>query len=518
MCPPNTTTPYIRPGLGHYVEPDEEDLNLEQIRVMVSKTKGYYVRDYSLGLGWNNASPAMRYILEGGVLHATLLNRTLVFPSFVYARACQWNVTVCGSYATMVNRGDAIGSSEWRELPIDQQMGWRVPIGVMVDFKHLRSRYNVITIREYLLLHGLDPELERSNGAWARDAYHTSDPKPSLAVIRNHEYDPSSIVRVDRLPPVAKEVGGSVVATVLQEALGQNHLMNLDDARKTLQNKGMNTWSSEEEFHELLDSNGFAILHTFAGAVTEPIQEIAQRSSLRGLVDDYDHYTEEVLLLEGEVHLYRKPGFLLFTTVEERIRFTDLVLHGFRPIPQIVHVAERIATRMLAVNDGRMWMTSHMRRGDFVRFSWAMSNDLHAHLDRIKQRLGVGAQKIRDMVKSRERWKTADVPNVSADQTFIDVEPPRDGDKFYLATDERTPDGLQYIREHGGVLAMDILTPEDRRLVGWPLLLTDVLAILEQVVMSHGAYFYAHAMSSVAGGVVNMRGARGMDPRLTLID
>jgi hypothetical protein len=68
------------------------------------------------------------------------------------------------------------------------------------------------------------------------------------------------------------------------------------------------------------------------------------------------------------------------------------------------------------------------------------------------------------------------------------------------------------------VLAMDILTPEDQRLVGWPLLVTDVLAVLEQVVMSRGAFFYGHAMSSVAGGVVNMRGARGMDPRLTLID
>jgi hypothetical protein len=136
----------------------------------------------------------------------------------------------------------------------------------MVDFKHLRSRYNVITVREYLLLHGLDPELERSNGAWDRDAYHTSEPKPSLAVIRNHEYDPSTIVRVDQMPPVAKEVvGGGVVASVLHDALGQNHLMTLDGARKTLQNKGMNTWSSEEEFHELLDSNGFAILHTFAG-------------------------------------------------------------------------------------------------------------------------------------------------------------------------------------------------------------------------------------------------------------
>ena len=41
-----------------------------------------------------------------------------------------------------------------------------------------------------------------------------------------------------------------------------------------------------------------------------------------------------------------------------------MVLHGFRPIPAIIHVADRIATRMLAMNDGRMWMAGHMRRGD----------------------------------------------------------------------------------------------------------------------------------------------------------
>ena len=56
ICAANITTPYIRPGLGHHVEPDEEDWSLERIREMVSKTKGYYARDYSLGLGWNNAS------------------------------------------------------------------------------------------------------------------------------------------------------------------------------------------------------------------------------------------------------------------------------------------------------------------------------------------------------------------------------------------------------------------------------------------------------------------------------
>ncbi len=36
----------------------------------------------------------MRYILDAAVLQAELLNRTLVIPSFVYARACQYNMCV----------------------------------------------------------------------------------------------------------------------------------------------------------------------------------------------------------------------------------------------------------------------------------------------------------------------------------------------------------------------------------------------------------------------------------------
>jgi hypothetical protein len=36
-----------------------EGMDLERLRKMVSKTNGYYGRDYSLGLGWNNVSCRM---------------------------------------------------------------------------------------------------------------------------------------------------------------------------------------------------------------------------------------------------------------------------------------------------------------------------------------------------------------------------------------------------------------------------------------------------------------------------
>lgn len=34
----------------------------------------------------------VRYIIEASLMHAQLLNRTLVLPSFIYARACEYDM------------------------------------------------------------------------------------------------------------------------------------------------------------------------------------------------------------------------------------------------------------------------------------------------------------------------------------------------------------------------------------------------------------------------------------------
>ena len=90
---------YIRPGLGNSVFPREDEWTTPRIKEMVSRTKGYLARDYSLSLGWNNVSRLeplrnrltalkVRYIIESGVLAGQILNRTLIIPSFIYARSC----------------------------------------------------------------------------------------------------------------------------------------------------------------------------------------------------------------------------------------------------------------------------------------------------------------------------------------------------------------------------------------------------------------------------------------------
>lgn len=42
-------------------------------------------------------------------------------------------------------------------------------------------------------------------------------------------------------------------------------------------------------------------------SVVEPIKQVAPRSALKGLIDDYENEAADVLLLEGETHVGRKP-------------------------------------------------------------------------------------------------------------------------------------------------------------------------------------------------------------------
>ena len=82
------------------------ELSVDELKAMVGRTKGYFVRDWSLGLGWNNVRTPLihsyptlahnlricqvRYIIEAALLQAEILGRTLVIPSFVYSRACEY--------------------------------------------------------------------------------------------------------------------------------------------------------------------------------------------------------------------------------------------------------------------------------------------------------------------------------------------------------------------------------------------------------------------------------------------
>ncbi|KAG8949667.1 hypothetical protein FRC04_008413 [Tulasnella sp. 424] len=513
----------------------QNDTELEELRAMVSKTKGYFARDWSLYLGWNN----MRYIIEAALEQSRLLNRTLILPSFVYARACEWEIEFCAAFAPMVNRGKAVDSTAWDTLPAYQQIAYRIPMEEMLDTPHLRKLgHPVVLTSQFLRLSGLnDPDLETSKGNFDKEKYlgtrAEDGSKMTLFVVKNDEYDPHRVIRVDRVGPLADKFGrfahGDVgtVSMKLWEKVDskQDHTMIRWEEARDIVKEDMKDPGDDEELEKVLAGMGWVAVHTWDGwsgmewlkSVVQPVKQIAPLRSLRGWQEDYAFLDHDVVLLEGEIHLGRKPGAMFFSTPEARDAYAKIVLEAVRPIDKIRELGEKLGQRMKRRVGGRMWMAAHMRRGDFIREGWVMEQNIGDHLLRIKEHLANGSRILHGIHERREVI-TFHVPDVEPDQTQITLEPPEDGDPFFLATDERFANNLIWLRQNNAVLISDLLTPQDRREFGWPIMITDVLALVEQVVISHSYYFYAHAMSSLAGGAVNMRAGKGKDYRTSWID
>jgi hypothetical protein len=145
-----------------------------------------------------------------------------------------------------------------------------------------------------------------------------------------------------------------------------------------------------------------------------------------------------------------------------------------------------------------------------------MEKTPEAHIKRVKNRLEKGHLVLDQLHLGNVT--TYDIENVEPDMEQTTLPPPLPNDRFYVATDERDPDALRVFSEAGAVFLTELLEMEDSRTFGWPLMFTDVRALVEQSVLVHSAYFYGHKMSSFAGRVANLRAARGADRSTALLD
>jgi hypothetical protein len=165
----------------------------------------------------------------------------------------------------------------------------------MVNLTHLRNTHPVITVSEYLRLHNISENVERSDGHWARNKYHMnpnvldrSGKMPSLHIIENQNYDPSGIVRVDMIPRDIKERGegrfeggqplnGENVEwegtqrtpayVALKKLLrGKVPTVDWDQARHLLQSERYIGVEMDETLERFLNDNGWEVLYTYGGA------------------------------------------------------------------------------------------------------------------------------------------------------------------------------------------------------------------------------------------------------------
>jgi hypothetical protein len=189
---------------------------------------------------------------------------------------------VCAEYAVMVNKSDAFGSDEWRELPREQQLGFCIPISTVLDLARLRARGPVITALEYLRLHGQGPEVESTSGRWLQGSYHlypnvfesNQTKKPSLFVIENHWYDPENTNRVDHIPQEMKRRGNwtedeqTEISKLLRESADQRSVVaDWEPAKDVLKSSWFGPdvdLDDDSVVENILNANGWEVLYTFS--------------------------------------------------------------------------------------------------------------------------------------------------------------------------------------------------------------------------------------------------------------
>jgi hypothetical protein len=312
---PSHTPTHIPPGSPSYSLASAE-LTLEQIRDIVAPTRGYFSRDYSLHLGWNNVSitgigsaqrtespfvrcgtssirPSFKQdcsIAPWLFLHpSTLARASTRCTCFFFSTSAMVSLQrimapseVCAEYAVMVNKNDALGIDEWRELPREQQLGFCIPISVVLDLARLRARGPVITALEYLRLHGQGPEVESTSGSWPQGSYHlypnvfesNRTKKPSLFVIENHWYDPENTNRVDYIPQEMKRRGNwtedeqTEISKLLRESADQRSVVaDWEPAKDALKSFGFGPdvdLDDDSVVEHILNANGWEVLYTFS--------------------------------------------------------------------------------------------------------------------------------------------------------------------------------------------------------------------------------------------------------------
>ena len=190
----------------------------------------------------------------------------------------------------MVNRGDALGSGEWRSLPMEEQMAFRIPISIMLDLPRLRSRYPVITVSEYLRLHGQTPEIESTDGVWPRESYHTHPnvfesnraKTPSLFVIENHLYDPEGTTLVDYIPDEMKRRWDLTPEEEPTEISNRLRSVGVDWEPAKARLSGLMPEVDLDDdvvFEDILNANGWEVLYTFVDVWYRPFSATSCRSS-----------------------------------------------------------------------------------------------------------------------------------------------------------------------------------------------------------------------------------------------
>ncbi|KWU45804.1 hypothetical protein RHOSPDRAFT_6890, partial [Rhodotorula sp. JG-1b] len=495
-----------------------EPPTLDELRTLVGEHPRYLTKDGWATYGYNN----QRYMLEATLALARIARRIPVLPDAVWARACAADPDdICAERAEIYlehrNDHQDLVAAKWN----DDGQAYKLGLQHFLDIPHLRKTYGPLLLySEYFALYNLSSSLLDESLRWRPDRY--TPPGLESVTIPDSVFQNDSFVRIDTPPPSSRsadeEPGLVGFSGGRLEQLPRSKVAKLFStrpaaawtlaaARAALQKDGIleSDGISDAALVRMLQPAGVLPLYTYDDsvlmnkAVARPVVELALKSNVQPFTALLDSVSPQadIVYLAGNLHDQRKPGGLRFSTAAARNNFTRTVVKGFRPPREIRQVGERLARRMqdrvARAGDKKpkqqpLWMAAHLRRGDFVEIAWSPDKNATVHFDKVLEALREG--------------RNALAAHVASD---LQEQVPRDGDPFYLATDETDPTSLAYFRSRGAVLLSDLLSPADSALLSWPGNYNDVLSVVEQQVLARADYFVGSELSSTTGGAVNLR-------------
>ncbi|CAH7690820.1 hypothetical protein PPACK8108_LOCUS26282 [Phakopsora pachyrhizi] len=507
------------------------------------KKRKFLVRDWSIWLGWNN----QRYIIESALLLAKKLDRELVLPAFHYANSCEEDKSVCDQLLPFLVANVTVdlrnvsdphlypdpdnGTTVLKpRVPDHHNRGWIMPLKASFHMSE-----NTIKFEDFLKLtpYKNKKSIGMSTGQWS-ELYNEG---MSYRKIPNSFFEGHGREFVDRIPqpikpliPTSKSESPDVPKKLIEKcekALGK--LKGLVHHSTIMKRDSFPSWNDESVNGKYLVDElstdhsiferciasigmrsvyGFTELSFWMKAPYDESKHVQSVSQMIGVLDTLEKYDEQVLHIEGEIHI-SPPGSMKWTNMEGREEYKRLVRTAIRP-PEIYHrVAARLELKMRARCNGRSWIASQMRRGDFMAYTWA-ADTINDHWTTIEWGISRGLGLLESEPKLLKPIQ---------DVFHTSLELPKVGDPFYLATNIRSSEDLKFLRSKNIVLLQDLLDESDKRLLGkLSASFMDTLAILEQCLIIRSAYYYGDAHSSISGLILNQRVSNGIDERLTRLE
>ncbi|EGG09305.1 uncharacterized protein MELLADRAFT_115792 [Melampsora larici-populina 98AG31] len=520
-------------------------MGIKQPPGLVSTAVGrrkFLVKDWQLYRSWNE----IRQEIENALLLATLLDRELVLPAFIYASACQYEIERCTKVAPMLVQDEAVdirtlpNIENYPEpddglhhlkprLPTRNARGWVVPLQQVIDVQHLTSiSKNVVAFNTYLDLvtaNGPEPvraSLGMADGKWSTDYNH----KMSYHRISARFLDFTESQKVDRLPlthsPLfikhyltGKNVGLMLEATPeimakCEHALITISRLNSNASLAMHPITGVNDVTKEAKiWNDHLLTSQLEIpggLKNREGILFDSCLATTGFRSVFG----FRYHQSSVPAhsnAQGITAIDLPPGGMFWSTPEARDKFTHTTRNGFKLPQAYFDLATKLEIRMREICEGRAWRAAYLSNSTWAPNLTSNSHEkevdfftiFKTHLDDSVSTLTNHPKLLKPLYQSYETSKL----------------PPKITDPIYLSTD-MDKSIFQTLHKQGQIVTLeDLVTDEDREMFS-AFVFTDAIQLVEQLLLVQAAYFWGQA-SSTSGWVVNQREAIGLDQNLSKI-